>query len=217
MNRNVNRCHIKKRILLVLITISMGHLSVAQADEAQQLLLNVEKLAQLKKILQNMYEGYQVLEKGYNTIRDISEGNFSLHQHFLDALLEVSPAVRNYSRIAEIGKRQVALVQHCRKALDHFKHQPTLNKEEIAYLDQVYQNLVRKSIRNLDNLLLIVSSGQLRMDDGERLAAIDRIHKEITEQGAFLNHINNTTALLVTQRKREQAEGGQLKKWYRLP
>ena len=74
----------------------------AQSYEAQQLLLNWEKLAQLKKILDNMYKGYQVLSYGYTTIKDISEGNFNLHHAFLEGLLQVSPTVLKYKRVVDI-------------------------------------------------------------------------------------------------------------------
>jgi hypothetical protein len=92
---------VKKWILIILIT-SYGSRSFGQSQEIQQLLLNWEKLTQLKTILNDMYEGYKIIDKGYTTIRDISQGNFSLHKDFLDGLLEVSPAVQRYKRIAEI-------------------------------------------------------------------------------------------------------------------
>jgi hypothetical protein len=59
---------------------------VDQSDEAQQLLLYIEKLAQLKNILNDMYRGYQIVSKGYNTNKDISKGNFNLHNVFLKRL-----------------------------------------------------------------------------------------------------------------------------------
>src|SRR5215204_4367678 len=74
----------------------------AQTAEAEQLLLNWEKLIQFKAILENMYDGYTILEQGYDAVRDLTEGNFSLHRNFLDGLLKVSPTVRNYRRVADI-------------------------------------------------------------------------------------------------------------------
>ena len=83
-----------KKIIFICCFCILSKFVSAQSQEVQQLLLNVEKLAQFKKILQNMKQGYQVLHKGYTTIRNLSQGNFSLHKTFLDALFEVSPAVR---------------------------------------------------------------------------------------------------------------------------
>ena len=68
--------------LLLTICFAIPATSNAQSEEAEQLLLNVEKLAQLKGILKNMYEGYRVVSKGYTTIKDISQDNYTLHQDF---------------------------------------------------------------------------------------------------------------------------------------
>jgi hypothetical protein len=72
-----------KKLLIILLLISK--IAIAQSDEAKQLLLNVEKLAQFKSILKNMKDGYQLLHKGYTAIKDISE-NFSLHKTFWMAM-----------------------------------------------------------------------------------------------------------------------------------
>ena len=71
-----------KKFLIIVLVWASSYSASAQSQEAQQLLLNWEKLTQLKAILENMYEGYQVVSKGYNTIKDISQGNYSLHQVF---------------------------------------------------------------------------------------------------------------------------------------
>ena len=69
----------------------MANKALAQKDEIAQLLLNVEKLAQFKQILSDMKKGYVILSGGYNTVKDLSQGNFSLHKTFLDALMEDKP------------------------------------------------------------------------------------------------------------------------------
>ena len=100
----------KKLIIIlgiVLFSFPMANKALAQKDEIAQLLLNVEKLAQFEQILSDMKKGYEILSGGYNTIKDLSQGNFSLHKTFLDALMEVSPTVKNYKRVADIISYQV--------------------------------------------------------------------------------------------------------------
>ena len=85
-----------KRISIILILVGCLGMTThvhAQKDEIQQLLLNWEKLRQLEEILDNMYKGYKILDKGYRTIRDISKGNYSIHQAFLDGLMAVNPSM----------------------------------------------------------------------------------------------------------------------------
>jgi hypothetical protein len=178
----------------------------AQSAEAQQLLLNVEKLSQLKKILTNMYEAYEVLYKGYTAVKDISEGNFSLHKTFLDGLMEVSPAVKKYKRVADIINYQARLVKEYKSAFSRFKIDNVFTGEEIQYIGNVYAGVVTESIKNLEELVLIITAGRLRMTDDERLNAIDRIFHSVDEQLAFIKDFNNSTSVLSLQRKSEQAE-----------
>jgi hypothetical protein len=89
----------KAAIMFLCISFSISWVNVsAQSDEAQQLLLNVEKLAQFKEILRDMKKGYEIVSNGYNTIKDISKGSFNLHDAFLNALLQISPTVKKYAR-----------------------------------------------------------------------------------------------------------------------
>src|SRR5882724_9523176 len=88
--------------LFILLAFLLPHSSQGQQEETEQLILNFAKLEQLQAILDNMYAGYTILSNGYNKIRMISEGNYSLHQLFLDGLMAVNPAVRNYRRIPQI-------------------------------------------------------------------------------------------------------------------
>jgi hypothetical protein len=108
---------------------------LAQSTEIQQLLLNVEKLAQLKKILSNMKKGYEIVSTGYNTIKDISKGNFNIHQTFLDGLMQVSPTVKKYKRIAEIITCQTQLVKEYKSAFRRFDASNLFNGNEIKYMD----------------------------------------------------------------------------------
>ena len=107
--------------LLILLTLVIHSACFSQSQEAKQLLLNVEKLAQLKLMLSHMKTGYQILEKGYTSIKNISQGNFNLHRDFLKGLLQVSPAVKKYSKIADIIRFQLKLVKEAKDALAEFR------------------------------------------------------------------------------------------------
>lgn len=188
----------------------------AQSQEATQLVLNYEKLRQLEAILDNMYKGYKVLSKGYNTVRDIAEGNFSIHQVFLDGLYMVSPAVRNYRRIPEIIRYQKFLVNEYKRAFDRFRNDTNLTFREVKYIANVYSYLIKQSLRNLDELLMIITASKLRMSDEERLQAIDRIFYSMEEKVAFLIHFNNTTGVLIVQRAKSNRDVNTTQNLYEL-
>ena len=198
-------------ILCLLVLLSSNTIQ-AQSAEAQQLLLNVEKLSQLKSILNNMYKGYEVISKGYNTIQDISQGNFKIHQVFLDALMQVSPIVKKYKRIGDILSCQSEIIKEYKGSLSRFKISNLFNTSELKYMENVNKNLFKNSLNNLNELALIITAGQLRMSDDERIKAIDRIYNNITDQLTFLRSFNNENNILVVQRKLELQETSVSKK-----
>lgn len=207
----------------LIIMISLSFLGIlpafrasAQADEIAQLILNIEKLAQFKQILSDMKKGYEILSGGYNTIKNISEGNFSLHKAFLDGLMEVSPAVRNYRRVADITNYQIILVKEYRKAYERFRQDNNFNADELAYLGRVYDNLFKESLRNLDELLTVITAGKVRMSDDERLQAIDRIYADMQDKLTFLRHFNNNSTILAVQRAKERNDAQAIRKIYGL-
>ena len=197
----------KKFMLIVwVILFPLSGQIVAQSTETQQLLLNVEKLAQLKKILSNMKKGYEIMSKGYNTIKDISKGNFNLHESFLDGLMQVSPTVRKYQKIGEIIIFQTQLVKEYKSAFRRFDASNLFNSNEIKYMGNVYTNLFNKSLQNLNELTMVITAGTLRMSDDERINVIDRIYSDMGDKLVFLRTFNNENNVLAIQRGREMVE-----------
>lgn len=195
-----------KKLIVIMIMCSMSFQLKAQSDEVQQLLLNIEKLAQFKKILKNMKNGYQIIFKGYTAVKDISQGNFNLHKTFLDGLMQVSPAVKKYKRIADIISYQLRIAKEYKLAFNRFKEEKQFTIDEIDYLGKVYGNLFNESLKSLDELSMVITSGKLRMSDDERLQAIDKIYLAVEEQYSFLKEFTNNSNLISLQRKAERAE-----------
>ncbi|WP_035455978.1 hypothetical protein [Algoriphagus terrigena] len=176
-------------------------LSPAQSQEAAQLVLNFEKLNQLRQILKDMQRGYTVLEKGYSAVKDITEGNFRLHEAFLDGLLEVSPEVRKYHRLAGLIRLQERLVSDYHSGLRRLQFSGEFSGDEIAQQRARYTRIYRLSLRNLEELALILSAGSLRMGDFERLEAIDRLYGEMQGLLGFLGNLNRDIDVLIARRQ----------------
>ena len=201
--------------LIILISL-IPNKATAQAQEIQQLILNIEKLTQFKQILRDMKKGYQILSGGYKTVKDMSEGNFSLHKTFLDALLQVSPVVRNYKRVGDIIKDQILLVKESKTAFNRFSKSQSFTKAELNYLERVYSNLLGQSLRNLDELVTIMSADKLRMSDDERLQAIDEIYQDMQDKLLFVRNFNAESNILALQRAKESNDVQVGQRFYEL-
>ncbi|MFL9829716.1 TerB family tellurite resistance protein [Flavobacterium sp. ST-87] len=208
----------KKRIVIwgIFLAMLVPSKHLAQAQEMQQLLLNIEKLAQFKQILQDMKKGYVILNGGYNTIKDLSQGNFSLHQTFMDGLMQVSPNVRKYKRIGEIANYQMLLVKEYKGALRRFKSSSLFDDKEMRYIEKVYANLFKQSLRNLDELTTVITANKLRMSDDERLESIDRIYADMQDKLVFLRNFNANTSVLTIQRSKEYNDVNALRDLYKV-
>jgi hypothetical protein len=203
-----------RTLLIIMLTLGSFSATRAQSAEVQQLLLNYEKLTQLKNILADMKKGYQIVSKGYNTIKDISEGNFNLHEAFINGLMSVSPAIRNYRRVPQIIDCQKRIVQEYKAAFTRYKSKGTFTVSEIDYLSTVYNNLFTQSLRNLDELATVLTSSRLSMSDDERLKAIDKLFEDTEDKLLFLRDFNSRTDILVVQRLKEKRDIEAIQKLY---
>ncbi|WP_192085372.1 TerB family tellurite resistance protein [Algoriphagus sp. Y33] len=206
-----------KKLLILLFplifTINIQPAS-AQADEIAQLLLNVTKLSQLKQILSDLEKGYNTLNSGYSQISNIASGNFTIHEAFLDGLLQVNPTVKNYYKVAEIISFQIKLVKDYKSAFTKLKNSGQFTSREISYLSSVYNNLFKKSLQQLDELTLVLTANRLRMSDEERLAAIDQIHTHMQDQLIFLIAFNQENQVLAISRIKANQEVNGIKNLY---
>ena len=186
----------------------------AQVQEMQQLILDIEKLTQMKGILSDMKTGYQIYQQGYGTISNLSKGNFDLHNVFITGLLSVSPAVKNYGRIAEILANEASLISEYKRESSLFQQSGSFSVSELSYISDVYTRLVSETLDNVEELTNIITANKLRMSDAERLKAIDRLYATSSDKLQFLRSFNNQGVALSLQRSKDAADTQTLKQLY---
>ena len=195
--------HLKFLLVAVVLLCTAVTMQVkAQSDDMVQLILDIEKLTQLKGILTDMKTGYDIINGGYNEVKSIADGNFNLHSTFLNGLLMVSPAIANYGRVADIVLKQGYIVTEYQHYYGRFK-QSGFNSDELAYMANVYTTLLQQSLQNLSQLTDIIAAGKLRMSDNERLRAIDHIYADTDDKLTFLRQFDQQNAIMAAQRQHE--------------
>lgn len=210
----------KNFVFLLICMIGMSTIPCSAQntyDLIQQLLLDAKKLESLKATLNDMYKGYKILDKGYTEIRDLAKGRFDLHKHFLDALLKVSPVVRNDSRTNAIMHEVQDLKATYRQMTTVIQSSRVFTPQELDYFDAMYNVLYQHSQQSLDELNIVTTEGQLRMSDAQRLRAIGRIQRDVSGQTAALQQLYSGAVLQMVQRQHQQNEIKFLKQWYANP
>lgn len=201
-------------IMVFFFCLVRSKVASAQVQEMQQLILDIEKLTQLKGILSDMKTGYQIYQQGYGSISQLSKGNFDLHSVYLNGLLSINPTVKNYGRVAEIITQQVSLISEYKSAYKQFQQSGSFSVSELNYMNSVYNQLVNQSLQNLDDLTNVLTAGKLRMSDDERMRAIDRIYASSSDKLQFLRHFNRQGVLLNIQRSKDVGDTRTMKQLY---
>jgi hypothetical protein len=128
--------------------------------------------------------------------------------------MAVNPTIRNYKRIPYIIEYQKLLVDEYKRAYKRFKQDPNFKAEEIEYLSSVYSFLIDASLRNIDELLLIITATKLSMSDDERMQNIDRIFYDMESKLIFIQSFNSSTQLVAIQRARSRNDVETMRKLY---
>lgn len=204
----------KRWFIWVLLGISFFRFPArveAQESEIQQLLLNVQKLEQLKDLLQDMKEKYQILNQGYRQVIGLTEGNFRLHEGFLNRLVQVNPKVKSYHRVGEIIQLQVQMIQAITASKREFRFNGLLAEGELDQILRVYSSFSSSSMKNLEELVLLLTDGELQMDDRERLQGIDRVYESMQSLVAGLGRYHVSLRGLTELRKMNEWDAKTLK------
>lgn len=200
--------------LLYLIPFVLILSAKGQSVEMKQLLLNIEKLAQMKAHYQTMVQGYRTLENGYRQVNDLVKGNFLLHQEYLDGLWAVRPSVRQYGRIQTIVQRHRLMVDEYRIVLQQMQSARLLKTEELQGLKSSMAAVVNRSNGLLDDMMLVLTPGRLRMNDEERIGLINRVDGEGGELLQQFRSIVDGYSALVDRRMQRQREVKSIRSLY---
>lgn len=178
----------------------------AQFQELEQLKLNLEKLAQFKMMLSEMKRGYQTLQNGYNSVRDVSRGNFDLHKSYLDGLWQVNTAVKNSPALTQIFSNQSRLLQEYKTSYQRIVSCNLFSVKELADIKASYQVIIEQVASDFDVLDMVLAPGKLRMNDAERISVVEKVNAGVKANLELLRTITSDHARLMalrSQRKRD--------------
>ncbi|HCL05596.1 MAG TPA: hypothetical protein DHW64_06380 [Chitinophagaceae bacterium] len=164
-----------KKIIFIIAMLFFRFSVFAQAQELEQLKINLEKLLQLKLMLAQAKQGYQTLTTGYNAVRDVTKGNFDLHRKQLDLLLVVGDKVRSSPAIQRSLTNYRSVEQEVRGWMQLARSLGLFNAKELDEMNQDFLLVSTQGKEDKETLSLVLSNGTLRMSDAERLALVEML------------------------------------------
>ena len=166
----------------------------------------LQQIAALQVYLGYAKKGYNIVNSGVNTIRNIKNGDFNLHRDFFNRLKNVNPSILKYAKVADIIAYQVKIIKQTKMTLQQIKETKQFTETEVDYCKQVFDNLLDECIKTVDELILVTTSGNLEMKDDERLKRIDSLYADVQDKYSFACSFSDDMGILAVQRLGEQME-----------
>ena len=196
-------------IILMAVLCTSAH-SQTLAEWTQQKKTQIEylldQIAANKVFIDYAQKGYAIAKLGLNTIEDIKFGDFNLHRDLFRSLEIVNPTIKSYVRVADIIACQVRIVKSISATIKKLGASGQFEIDELDQVKLVFENLLNECLENVDELYLILTSGELQMSEIERIKRIDQIYTAMQSNYSFCRSFSNECLVLARQRLKEQAE-----------
>jgi hypothetical protein len=139
-----------------------------------------------------------------------------LYGDYFNELWQVKDIIEYYHRIKEITEIQIKIVNAYESAFNLFKQDEHFTSDEIQYMGKVYSGIIDASIKNLDQLSIVINSFSTQMSDENRLGIINQAAEAIAENYSDLKAFNSQNMMLSLQRSKDLNEASVVKQLYGL-
>ncbi|WP_255431104.1 conjugal transfer protein TraI [Pedobacter sp. N36a] len=166
-------------------------------------------LQNAQKVLENQLSKLKLGE-----IADWTARQKDLYSNYYQELWEIKSAITYYKRIKELTTKQMAIVDEYKWAWKLFQQDQHFPPEELSYMEKVYAGILDESIKNLDQLLLVVNSFKTQMSDAARLEIINTAADQMDINFSDLKKFNTGNIQMSLSRAKSLDEVATLKEIY---
>ncbi|TYR37637.1 conjugal transfer protein TraI [Sphingobacterium phlebotomi] len=131
-------------------------------------------------------------------------------------LWRVKNAISNYKKIREIVRLQLDVADEYKHAWNLLQRDRNFNPKELDYMYGVYSGLLRESLKNVDQLMLVASSLRTQMSDGKRLEMINKIGDDMQIVLTDIRKFNDRNFKLSVSRTNDANDADRLRRLYGL-
>ncbi len=222
-----------KKILLISVVALMSLVPVSKI-QAQTEILEVIK-AGVKKVikavdlkiqrLQNktiwLQNAQKVLENKMSELKLTQIGDWvdkqkTLYADYFEELWKVKNTISTYQKVRDVIQNQLQLVTEYSKAFALSRQDKNFTADEINYMRDVYTGILDESVKNLEQVQLVISAFATQMTDGKRLEIINSASNNIEQNLSDLRQFNQDNIKTSLQRAKEKNDIDAVKKLYGL-
>ncbi len=205
------------KALVLLIIIGSGVSIHAQTtgewynqNKTQQKYL-LQQIAAFKLYAGYLAGGYTIAHEGLDYIKQVKQGDFSIHSNFIRSLVSVNPAIKKYAGVGDIVSLQAAISKKVQQATLRCS-KGSFTPDEITYLHTVFNNLLEEGWQILGQLLHLLTRDDIQLKDDQRLRQVNDLLNEVREQYCFAQSFCNAAFQLSLQRQVGTKEIGRSKR-----
>nr|WP_121269885.1 conjugal transfer protein TraI [Pedobacter schmidteae] len=200
-----------KAIVWKVITAAIKKVLQAIDLQIQRQQNKVIWLQNAQKTLENALSKLKLKEIG-----EWTEKQRKIYKEYFDELHKVKTLISYYQRIKDITKKQAQLVSEYKRAWAMIRSDKHFTFDEIAEMGRVYEGILEETVKNIDQLSLVVNSFITTMSDAKRLEIIASVDNKVDENLDDLRRFNSENAILSLKRAQSQHEIDVVKKMYGL-
>jgi hypothetical protein len=166
-------------------------------------------LQNAQKVIENQLSKTKLTE-----ISGWTEQQRSLYKDYYAELGKIKSVITKYQRIKDITLKQAELVREYKRAWNLFRQDSHFNPQELDYMQKVYTGILDASVKNLDEIMMVVSPAKTQMTDEQRLELINTASNHLDENYNDLHQFNNQGIQLSLQRSKDLNDSRSIKKLY---
>ncbi|SDF15785.1 hypothetical protein SAMN05216464_113151 [Mucilaginibacter pineti] len=183
-------------------------------QQSSKVKIMVQQIAYLHIHLSELKSGYRIAEKGLEKAHELKGGTYSLHTDYLNSLQQVSPVIRTNPKAKATADLQQQLIRLFTSEIAWQQSEKLFSPKEMAYLKKVYDNLLKESNRDMDELVQVLTPGKLQLTDQQRLERLDHLYESMKDKNAFAGSFTAQCRKVSTGRKQAVRDQQQMKKLY---
>jgi hypothetical protein len=223
-----------KKLFIVFVLVGLESIAPTRSAQAQIPIAEIIKAA-VKKVIkavdlqiqrnQNkviwLQNAQKTLENTMSKLKldeitDWVDKQKTLYKDYYEELQKVKAIISYYKRIKEITEKQVRLVEEYKRAWGLFKQDKHFTADELSYMGSVYSGILDESVKNLDQIFIVINSFQTQMSDAKRLEIINAAADRIDVNYNDLKTFNQQGVVISLQRAKAQNDVDVVKKLYGL-
>ena len=166
-------------------------------------------LQNAQKVLENAMSKLKLTEIG-----DWATRQKTLYADYFDELWKIKNAISTYQRVKDIINKQVQLVSEYSKAFALSKQDKNFSSTELDYMAQVYSGILNESLKNIEQVQLVINAFATQMSDAKRLEIIHTASDNIEQNLSDLRQFNQDNIKTSLQRAKEKNDIEVVKKLY---